>query len=55
GKYAISLVRQIFELDEPFKEISETEIEDLYLKIEEKSQSQENSSKNTDPKRILIQ
>ncbi len=55
GKYAISLVRQIFELDEPFKEISETEIEDLYLKIEEKSQSQENSSKNTDPKGILIQ
>ncbi|PMP67457.1 MAG: glutamyl-tRNA reductase [Thermodesulfobacterium geofontis] len=55
GKYAISLVRQIFELDEPFKEISETEIEDLYLKIEEKSQSQENSSKNTDPEGILIQ
>jgi glutamyl-tRNA reductase len=55
GKYAISLIRQIFELDEPFKEISDAEIETLYPKVEEKSQSEENITKDTNTKKILVQ
>lgn len=55
GKYAISLIRQIFELDEPFKEISDADIESLYPKIEEKSQSEEDSPKDSNSKKILIQ
>jgi len=55
GRYAISLIRQIFELDEPFKEISDAEIENLYPKVEEKSQSEENITKDTNTKKILVQ
>jgi glutamyl-tRNA reductase len=55
GRYAISLIRQIFELDEPFKEISDAEIENLYPKVEEKSQSEENITKGTNTKKILVQ
>lgn len=56
GKYAISLIRSIFELDEPFKEISEAEIETLSYQIEEAiSKSKSDSSKNANSKKILIQ
>jgi glutamyl-tRNA reductase len=55
GKYAISLIRQIFELDEPFEEISDSEIETLYPKVEEKSQSEKNTTKGKNAKKILVQ
>uniref|UniRef100_A0A7V4JPP1 Glutamyl-tRNA reductase n=1 Tax=Thermodesulfobacterium geofontis TaxID=1295609 RepID=A0A7V4JPP1_9BACT len=55
GRYAISLIRQIFELDEPFEEISDAEIENLYPKVEEKSQSKENATKGKNTKKILVQ
>ncbi len=40
GKYAISLIRQIFELDEPFKEVSDSELEELF-NISEKNKISE--------------
>ena len=63
GKYAISLIRQIFELDEPFKEVSDHEIESLSYEIEKvkkediekSSDSQTESQKNSNSKKILIQ
>ncbi|RKX63403.1 MAG: glutamyl-tRNA reductase [Thermodesulfobacteriota bacterium] len=63
GKYAISLIRQIFELDEPFKEVSDYEIESLSYEIEKvkkediekSSDSQTDSQKNSNSKKILIQ
>lgn len=40
GKYAISLVRQIFELDEPFKEVSDHEVEELFTSEKNKTSEQ---------------
>lgn len=57
GKYAISLIRQIFELDEPFKEISDEDLNVLSCEIDKdiSSDSQSDSSKNFNSKKILIQ
>ncbi len=57
GKYAISLIRQIFELDEPFKEISDEDLNVLSCEIDKDipSDSQNDSSKNFNSKKVLIQ
>jgi len=57
GKYAISLIRQIFELDEPFKEISDKDLNVLSCEIDKDipSDSQSDSSKNFNSKKVLIQ
>jgi len=57
GKYAISLIRQIFELDEPFKEISDEDLNVLSCEIDKdiSSDSQSDSSKNFNSKKVLIQ
>ncbi|MDF2952820.1 MAG: Glutamyl-tRNA reductase [Thermodesulfobacterium sp.] len=57
GKYAISLIRQIFELDEPFREISDDDLNVLSCEIDKDipSDSQNDSSKNFNSKKVLIQ
>ncbi|MCD6548453.1 MAG: glutamyl-tRNA reductase [Thermodesulfobacterium sp.] len=57
GKYAISLIRQIFELDEPFKEISDEDLNVLSCEIDKDipSDSQNDPSKNFNSKKVLIQ
>ena len=57
GKYAISLIRQIFELDEPFREISDDDLNVLSCEIDKDipSDSQSDSSKNFNSKKVLIQ
>jgi len=57
GKYAISLIRQIFELDEPFREISDEDLNVLSCEIDKDipSDSQNDSSKNFNSKKVLIQ
>ncbi|MCD6490497.1 MAG: glutamyl-tRNA reductase [Thermodesulfobacterium sp.] len=57
GKYAISLIRQIYELDEPFKELSDEDLNILSCETDKEvsSDSQSDSSKNFNSKKILIQ
>jgi glutamyl-tRNA reductase len=57
GKYAINLIRRIFELDEPFKEISESELEILSYQIKEATSESEKKSlkENNNSKKLLIQ